>query len=266
MTIRPRLIATDLDGTLLRSDGTMSPRTARAVQAARDAGMHIAIATARPFRAVTPLIDTWPLDAWVVCQNGALVQHLAAPEPVLMFHVETHIARGVIGDMRAGVEGVRFAWEAGDRFGHEPGFDPAMQALLPLDAAHGDALTLVTSPLTKLLAYHDAIAPATLAVAAAELAGERMAITYSGAPFIEMSAGGVTKAHGVAALCAQLGIAAADVIAFGDARNDIEVLAWAGHGVAMWHAGTDVRAVAQEVTATNDADGVAKVIERLLFD
>lgn len=263
---RPRLIATDLDGTLLRSDGTISPRTLRALRAAHDAGVHVAVATARPFRAVRPIIEASPFEGWGVCQNGAIVQHLSAEAPALAFELHARVAHDVIGGLRATVGGVAFAWEAGDRFGHEPGFDPAMQALLPPDAVHGDALTLVTSPLTKLLAYHTAIAPTALAIAAAELAGDALAITYSGAPFIEMSAGGVTKAHGVAALCAQLGIDAADVIAFGDARNDIEMLAWAGHGVAMWHAGMDVRAAAQEVTATNDADGVAKVIERLLAE
>lgn len=264
MAQRPRLIATDLDGTLLRSDGTISPRTLAALRAAHAAGIHLAVATARPYRAVRPIVEASPFDGWGVCQNGAAVHALHDGDPILRFEIAHPDAHALIAALRASLAGVTFAWEAGDQFGHEPGFDPAMQALLPPSAVHGDALALIRGPLTKLLAFHDAIAPTALAVAATDLAGDAMTITYSGAPFVEISAGGVTKAYGVAALCERLGIAAGDVIAFGDARNDIEMLAWAGRGVAMAHAGADVRAAASEVAATNDDDGVAAVIEGLL--
>ena len=91
-----------------------------------------------------------------------------------------------------------------------------------------------------------------------------MALTHSGAPFLEVMAAGVDKAWGVARLCERLGIDREDVVAFGDAPNDVEMLAWAGHGVAVANAVPEAREAADEVTASDEDDGVALVLERLL--
>ena len=88
--------------------------------------------------------------------------------------------------------------------------------------------------------------------------------TLSGAPFVEVMAEGVTKATGLARLCEHLGVSRTDVVAFGDALNDVEMLRWAGHGVAMAGAEAVVLDAADEVAASNDDDGVARVIERML--
>jgi hydroxymethylpyrimidine pyrophosphatase-like HAD family hydrolase len=88
--------------------------------------------------------------------------------------------------------------------------------------------------------------------------------TLSGAPFVEVMAAGVTKATGVAQVCARLGIDSSEVLAFGDALNDLEMLRWAGHGVAVANALELVREGADEVAPSNAEDGVAQVIERML--
>jgi len=90
------------------------------------------------------------------------------------------------------------------------------------------------------------------------------AVTHSGAPFAEVLAEGVNKAWGVARLCDRLGIERSEVLAFGDAPNDAELLAWAGHGVAMANAHPEAREAADELTVSNQQDGVAVVLERLL--
>ena len=89
-------------------------------------------------------------------------------------------------------------------------------------------------------------------------------MTHSGAPFVEIAAAGITKASALASLCAQLGIASSQVIAFGDMPNDLPMLQWAGHSVAVANAHPDLLAMVDEVTATNEDDGVAVVLERLL--
>jgi hydroxymethylpyrimidine pyrophosphatase-like HAD family hydrolase len=178
--------------------------------------------------------------------------------------MEHAIAHQIVRDLRAHMDGVAFAFEVDDVFQCEPAFDPRHQALVPEDVGYGDALALITSPLTKLLAYHRETTSHELAAIALGVIGERATVTHSGAPFIEISAAGVTKASGVAAVAESLGVAAADVIAFGDAPNDLPMLLWAGRAVAVANAHSDVKAVAGEHAPSNDDDGVADVIERLL--
>jgi Cof subfamily protein (haloacid dehalogenase superfamily) len=262
--MRPRLIAADLDGTLLRSDGTLSGRTLAALGAAHAAGVHVVVATARPYRALSPLVEAQPFEGWGVCQNGAVTYELASRERVFMRTMEHGLARRIVSRLRTVVDGVAFACEMDDTFHCEPTFRSGLQAMEPAEVTYGDALELITSPLTKLLAHHGTVRAAELALAATDVAGDEAVVTHSGAPFIEISAAGVTKAAGLAALCERLQIDAADVVAFGDAHNDLAMLRWAGHRVAVANAQADVLAEAHEVTASNDDDGVALVVERLL--
>jgi Cof subfamily protein (haloacid dehalogenase superfamily) len=260
----PKLIATDLDGTLLRSDGTPSERTLAALRAAHGASMHVVVATARPYRALAPLIDAQPFEGWGVCQNGAVTYHLASRERVAIQVLDHGHARRIVADLRSAFDGVVFACEVDDVFSCEPGFRTGLQAMEPEAIVYGDALELITSPLTKLLAHHEAMAPADLALAATRIAGEHAVVTYSGARFVEISAAGVTKAAGVAAICQRLGVESRDVIAFGDAHNDLAMMRWAGHRVAVSNAHGAVLSEAHEVAPSNDDDGVAEIIERLL--
>ena len=266
MLPQTKVIATDLDGTLLRSDGTLSLRTVAALRAASAAGMHIAIATARPLRALRPLLQDEAFDGWGVCQNGAVVYELASYERVLAWEMERAVAARIVADLRREVDGVVFAIEMDDLFHCEPRFDARMQALEPPDVRLGDAIDLITGPLTKLLAHHPAHTARDLAAAAVRVIGDAAVVTHSGAPFIEISASGITKAFGVSALCERLGVEAAEVVAFGDMPNDVAMMRWAGRCVAVANAHADVIACADEVTGANDDDGVAAVIERLLQD
>lgn len=259
-----RLIASDLDGTLLRSDGSVSPRTLEALRSAADSGIHVAIATARPFRALRPLVEHAMFGGWGVCQNGAVVYELSTLERVVVSEMDGAIARNLVAELRTEIAGVAFACEMDDLFHCEPHFESRLQAMEPAEVTYGDALELIVGPLTKLLAHHPGHASADLASVIARVAGERAVVTHSGAAFVEMSAAGVTKASGVGMLCERLGITPDEVIAFGDMPNDLAMMRWAGRRVAVANAHADVLACADEVTASNDEDGVAAAIERLL--
>ena len=126
-----------------------------------------------------------------------------------------------------------------------------------------DALELVSRPVTKLVAQHGTLPLAELLTIATSAVGDDAVVTLSGTQFVEVNAPGVTKAAAVGALAERLEIARDEVIAFGDNLNDIPLLAWAGRGVAVANAQPDVLAVADEVTLSNDEDGVAVVLESL---
>lgn len=265
-----RLIATDLDGTLLRSDLSVSPRTRRALDQARAAGTWVVPVTARQPAGVQRLAGQAGFTDWALCSNGALGINLGTWQVLFEEHVAPEIQRTLAQAILARVPEALFVSirQAGRVFVAQEGYAaiakeqdhkrvPATMGAYSLDE-------VLTEPSLKLVVRHPTRPPAELLaeLQACGLAGFHA--THSGAPFLEIAAAGVTKASGVAKLCQHLGIDQAEVLAFGDAHNDAEMLAWAGHGVAMAGAHPAAQAAADEVTLSNDQDGVALVIERLL--
>jgi Cof subfamily protein (haloacid dehalogenase superfamily) len=256
-----RLAAIDLDGTLLRSDGTISQRTREAIRAVRAAGVVVVIVTARGPSSVTELAHDAGIEGSAICSNGALIIDLANGEILRERLLETELAIQLVHGLRERLPGIVFAVEH-EAFAHEPGFaawgwDP------PAGTRVADALELLAGPATKLILRHTDHEVEAIAAVARELAGDGATVVQSGADAIEVTAAGVNKAAGLAEVAEELGIEAADVIAFGDFPNDVPMLAWAGRGVAVANAHAEVLAVANEVTASNDDDGVAVVLEQL---
>jgi len=258
-----RLVATDLDGTLLRSDGTISARTLRALAAVRARGIPIVIVTARPPRTVHTLTRQLA-DGLAICGNGAIIYDLAQAAIVAQTTLAAAVTHTLIEELRAVIPGVAFAIEAGLRYGEEPGYAPTERDPTDGELRIADALALSVAGVTKLIVRHPAWALDALFERVAALVGTRAAVTHSGAPFVEVAAPGVTKAAALAALCAQRGIAQRAVLAFGDGLNDLPLLTWAGQGIAVANAHPTVLAAAAAITATNDEDGVAVVLERLV--
>ncbi len=262
------MVATDLDGTLLRADGTISPRTRETLTQTASVGVAIVLVTARPPRFVRALAGLTGLIGLAVCCNGALVYDIEQDRLVRHAPLEYAIARRLVTGLRAALPGVCFAFELGERYGWEPGYALLDGALDAHDAGPsgrvGEALDLCATPITKLIVRHPMLAADALLPRVRELAGEDAYVTHSGAPFVEVSAAGVQKALAVEALCADLGVAPREVVAFGDMPNDLPLLCWAGRGVAVANAHPQVLRVADEVTLSNEEDGVAAVLERLL--
>jgi Cof subfamily protein (haloacid dehalogenase superfamily) len=197
------------------------------------------------------------IDGTAICSNGALVVDLATQRIVRQRLLESEVALELVHALRERLPGILFAVEH-EAFAHEPGFS-AWNWTPPAETRVADAVELLADPATKLIlrhAGHDTVAIQDLA---RELVGERATVVASGSEAVEVTAAGVNKATAVA----ELGIPAGDVVAFGDYPNDIPMLTWAGRGVAMGNAHPDVIAIADEVTASNDEDGVALVLERL---
>lgn len=264
-----RLIATDLDGTLLSSAGTLSPRSRAALGAAQAAGLWVVPVTARQPHAMRAGAASLGLT-WALCSNGAYGIHLRTGECLFETHIATDVQRALVHALRGRLPELLFVSvrQGGEVFRAQTGYaDLAQLSDHGRDPSQMDACTLdevLAEPSLKLIVRHPTMGPADLLphVRALDLPG--FAVTHSGAPFLEVLADGVSKAWGLAQLCAHLGVRREEVLAFGDAPNDTEMLAWAGRGVAVANAHPEAQAAADEQTLSNDEDGVAVVIEALL--
>ncbi|WP_172382895.1 Cof-type HAD-IIB family hydrolase [Streptomyces sp. MNP-20] len=274
-SVPPRLIATDLDGTLLRDDKSVSERTVAALAAAETAGIEVFFVTGRPARWMNVVADHVHGHGLAICANGAAVVDLHGGPGAHRFTkvrgLTPQNALEVVELLRAAAPGTSFAVDRTGGVHHEPHYpplrmDPAgsvapAEKLLVADAACAD------EPILKLLAHHPEMAPDDFLALAREAADDRAEITRSSpTALLEISAPGVTKAGTLALCCAERGISPDEVVAFGDMPNDVEMLSWAGVSYAMGNAHPDVIAAASGRTVANNEDGVAVVIERILAD
>ncbi|AKT50508.1 HAD family hydrolase [Arsenicicoccus sp. oral taxon 190] len=269
MTVPPRVFATDFDGTLLRSDGTISQRTARAIVAAEAAGCVVIVATARPPRWMDPFAQQVGSHGLVLCTNGAFVLDLHAGAVVEEHTMSLEAALEVADRLRTALPGTAFGVEGRSGLGAEP-------SLLDLRGPGGEQVTdarrvapleeLLADELPgKLLARHDSLTGDEFIARATAVVGDLAHLAYSGAPGLaEMTAPGVTKATALQRWCRERDIDAADVWTFGDMPNDVPMLAWAGRGYAVANAHPDAVAAASHRCPANDEDGVAEVIEAAL--
>jgi Cof subfamily protein (haloacid dehalogenase superfamily) len=266
----PRLVATDLDGTLLRDDRTVSVRTRAALDAAREAGVLVVPVTARQPVGVRHLARDAGFAEWAVCSNGALAVHLTTGERLFEERIAVAAQQRLVAALAERIPGLLHVSvrDGGEGFVAQEGYaDIATFKDHKRDVSTmpGHELAeVLAEPSLKLVVRHPELGVPELLEAARGLGHDDVALTHSGAPFLEVMAASVSKAWGVARLCERLGVDRADVMAFGDAPNDLELIAWAGHGVAVANAVPEAIAVADEVTASNEEDGVALVLERLL--
>jgi HAD superfamily hydrolase (TIGR01484 family) len=258
----PRLVATDLDGTLLRSDGTLSARSAAALAELDRRGVPVVFVTGRPLRWMEVVRAHVGAHGLAICANGAVVLELPTDAVTLLRPIPTEVARAAAHDIRAAMPSVRFAVETDDGMALEPGY-PSVAA--PPDGSQVEAVDrLVERTVVKLLVRHPTLGPDAFLEAVLPLVAGRATATQSGpAAMVEISAEGVTKASTLALLCDRFGVAAADVVAFGDMPNDLPMLTWAGRSFAVGSAHPAVLAAASDRAAGNDEDGVARVLESL---
>jgi Cof subfamily protein (haloacid dehalogenase superfamily) len=258
-----RLIASDLDGTLLRSDGTLDERSRRALARAEEAGAIVVLCTARPSRWITHLANVTGHHGVAICANGAVVCNLHTETVIDQFPLEPLVAREVVTLLREAVPGGAWAVERADGFGREPSYWSKWPT--PAGTIVDVVEELVREPAVKLMLRHPELLADALLERARDAVGHLVELSHSNAAdgLLEISAAGISKASALARVCALRGIESSEVIAFGDMPNDLAMLQWAGHAVAVANAHPAVLAAADEVTASNDDAGVARVLERL---
>jgi Cof subfamily protein (haloacid dehalogenase superfamily) len=271
--VNVRLVATDIDGTLLRSDGTVSDRTRTALRAAADADLGVVFVTGRPPRWLDVLVEQTGYLGVAVGANGAVLYDTGREEILSAHLLDQELMQQLGAELRATYPEVQFAIEYGRGFGAEPGYvhewdiNPAYDRRgVPIAPPRvASFLELTAEPGVKLLAKERGVDADEFVLAATELFGDRATVTHSSSfGLLEISAPGVTKASGLAELAASLDVEAGEVVAIGDMPNDLPMLQWAGRSVAVANAHPDVRAAADDVTFSNDEDAVAALIESLL--
>lgn len=263
---RPKLIASDMDGTLLHWDETVSAATVAELERWRAADVPFVLATGRPPRWMRGIREVLGWGT-AVCCNGAVLLDLERFEVLDEDLLEPEILRGITAELRAQQPETWFAVEYGLEFRHEPVYRPRWD----VDAPGVEVATLeemVQAPVAKLLARHERLDRDEFVGVVEAVVGDRATVTHSSSDALaEISAVGVTKASGLAKIAARHGVGPGDVVVFGDMPNDIAAFEWVrdggGRAVAMAHAHPDLLAVATDVTGTNDDDGVAAFLRSL---
>jgi Cof subfamily protein (haloacid dehalogenase superfamily) len=265
-----RLIATDLDGTLLRADKTVGRPAVAALRGAADVGIHIVAATGRQPGGIPVDLTSYGFGH-LLGANGAICLDLGTGEILFEELITAETASAIAEALVELAPGAMLsaAREHGRHYVVEPGYldlvgstekvPPNYLSLAPREE-------VLSQPTVKMSVRHPELSADQLLTAINGSGLSGFQATTSGAPFLEIGGAGVNKASGLIRLCALLEVDAAEVLAAGDARNDLEMITWAGRGVAMGNASQQVKAAADLVTASNEQDGLAVVIEAVLAE
>ncbi len=263
---RPKLIGTDLDGTIVAHYGFISERTKIAFTAANAAGIHIYFVTGRPIRWMTEIKENFNFGLGI-CGNGAMLYDFLN-EKILeewLFSVEAQLE--TVKRLRAVIPPVTFAVEVNQQFAREKKYVPRWD--IGADNVGVDEIEeIITAPALKILARcqnGEFSSDEMLVLAIKELAGIAT-VTHSNSTdsLLEISADGVSKGATLAKMADRHGLTADDCVTFGDNPNDFSMLTWASRSWAMADGHPDLMKHAKYQTDAHQEDGVAKVIERLL--
>lgn len=263
---RPRLVATDLDGTLLRGDSTVSARTLAALRRITDSGIRHVIVTGRPAAGCRPFFDALGYTGLAVCGQGAQIYDAGRGLLLSSATLDRDAARAVLDrltaltgpvDLAAVTAGERGEFLVTEGFGR--GDEKALRPFRPTTPAE-----LWDEPIDKVLLRHPTLGDEDLVAAVRRCLSPGLAVTHAGPRIVELLPDGFDKGTGLTRVLQSLGLDPDDVIAFGDMPNDIPMLAQVGHAVAMANGHPELKTVAHEIAPTNDDDGVAAVLERIL--
>jgi len=265
----PRLVATDVDGTLLDPDSRVTPRAAAVIDRLLASGVEFVLVTGRPPRWIPPVLAELPVTRLAICANGAVLYD-AVDDRVLW--TRTLSADTLLELAEATAEVLPGCGLAVERVGATADDSSVAQFVAETAYVHAwpnpdhtpvERPELFGRPAIKMLARAPDLSSDAMVAALTPVVGHLADLTFSHPRgLVEMSSPGVTKATGLADVARELGVDAADVVAFGDMPNDLSMLVWAGHGVAMGNAHPALLDAADEVTASNADDGLAVVLER----
>jgi Cof subfamily protein (haloacid dehalogenase superfamily) len=264
--VRPKLIATDLDGTIVNHDGRISERTISAFKSARDLGVEVFFVTGRPPRWMPEIREAFGFGS-AICGNGAMLYDLMGDKVLEEWLIELPEQFETVTRLRKSIPEVSFAVESHNYFHREKAYIPRWDVGLDNIGVH-TIEEVIKSPALKMLArcsQQNLSSDEMLAIATRELDG-LVTVTHSNPhdSLLEISALGVSKGATLARMAARLGITADECVTFGDNPNDFSMLEWAGRSYAMASGHPDGAKYAKSVAGPCEEDGVAIAIEALL--
>jgi HAD superfamily hydrolase (TIGR01484 family) len=258
----PRLVATDLDGTLLDDEGRLGAYTLDVLRRVQEGGVRVVIVTARPLRWMDALWAQVGGSSGVgIVSNGAITYDIGSREVLDCRGIPAEVGLPMVEAIRDAVPGAAFALECLGGYRHEPAYVDLHPT--PPDMRVGELAGLWDEPAVKVLAQHLTLDTDDFRARVVEAVGERATPTWTTDHLMEISAVGVTKGGALAALCDRLGIASEDVVAFGDMPNDLPMLTWAGTSYAVANGHESVLAAADHVVPHNTDEGVAVTLAHL---
>ncbi|MCK4258602.1 MAG: HAD family phosphatase [Halanaerobiales bacterium] len=262
-----RLIAIDMDDTLLGDDLKIGSRTKERIQLAREAGVKVVIATGRMFQAIVPYIQELDLKEPAIVYNGALVQRFGDRDSLVHYPIPLKFAKRIAS--RVENAGSQLNAYIDDKLyvrARTPEVLYYMERTKVDSIEVGPIANFLQAPPTKLLVIHRNLQEINqLKEELQEEFGEDLSITGSKSYFIEITASGISKGAALAELTKKMGISSREVIAIGDGLNDLTMVKWAGLGVAVQNAHPDLRKAADYVTSSCDEEGVAQVIDQFIL-
>ncbi|MCD6304209.1 MAG: HAD family phosphatase [Planctomycetes bacterium] len=264
-----RLVAVDLDGTLLNSEKEITGVSAAILrEARRQAGVRIVLASARPPRTVLPFHELLALDSPMINYNGALVFDPPSGRVLMHRPIPAKIAMGIVRLARRMYPDVLVSGEVMDRWftdRFEPTYTAGTDRQLGPDAVQ-PVEKWANQSLTKLLLIGQADWMRRIAAAILRQFPYQVGIVQTEDYMLQVMHATVSKAQALRVVAAELGISRQQVMAIGDNANDVGMLQWAGVAVAMANAAPETRAAADYVTEDHDADGAALAIRRIILE
>jgi 5-amino-6-(5-phospho-D-ribitylamino)uracil phosphatase len=260
------LIALDVDGTVLREDGSLSDRVIHAVQRVRELGHEVTLCTGRSVAMTLPILDRLGIaPQYVVCANGAIVlrRDADAPTGYVRDHVETFDPSEVLTTIRGHLAGARYAVENEDgSFLYSGGDFP--EGDIEATGTRVEFDGLLGAPATRVVVISPGHAIEDFLAVVERMGLHRVSYNVGWTAWLDIAPDGVNKSVALERVRSYLDVPRERVLAIGDGRNDIEMLQWAsesGRGVAMGQSPSEVKAVANETTASDLDDGVAATLD-----
>lgn len=260
-----KLVALDIDGTLVNHDGHMSPAVREAARAVVAAGHKVVVATGRSLNATLPVIELIGMTrGYAVCSNGAVTLRIDADleDGYEVVDRVTFSPGPALRALRSKLPTAKFALE--DEEGRFLSTERFQDATFGIEAEGVDFETLADATAVRVVVSSADNTPEEFARAIDNAGLHGVSYSVGWTAWLDIAASGVTKASALESLRRELGVEPGDTVAMGDGRNDIEMLDWAARGVAMGQAPAEVTAVAKEVTGTVEQDGAAAVLRSLL--
>ena len=264
-----RLIATDIDGTLLGPDEAVTRRTIEALRSANDAGVEVVAATGRSFWSAVPLIEPVGCIRWLLASNGATLFDTSTGTVVEQSLLDRSIVRDLAAKLNAAFTGLGFSWENAEGVFQDEAFRAIRSAAFPsrkLARRSPGVFEPGADDLAKMMVLHPTLADSEWLEASRPYIPDELSFATSGLGFVEITSARADKAIALAALCERLGVDQQHTIAFGDQVNDLGMLRWAGRGYAMENAHEDAIEAASHRAPHHGDDGVAHVVEELLAE